>query len=426
MSSPLVLIGLPGSGKSSAAEALGRLTGRPVVVLDAAIEAAAGRPITEIFATEGEAWFRDLEHRLLVDALADADVIIDGGGGLVVRPENRAALAASAVTVWLDAPDAELADRLGAASDRPLLAAEGPDATLVKLRTLRRDRLVHYTSAADAIVPTGGRSPDQVAAAVLEAAASAPDRTAATRVEQVGLADGRSYPVIVGRKVLDRLPELLPDRASRVAVVTQPGVGVAVETGREQRVFEIENGEQAKRLEVVGDLASRFAAWGMTRADCVVSVGGGVVSDLAGFVAASYHRGIPVIHVSTTLLGQIDAAIGGKTGVNLPEGKNLVGAFWQPTAVICDVDTLASLPPREFRSGMGELAKYHFLGGGRLDEVELVERVARSVRIRPMWWPATNEKVAAERSSTTATRWPTPWRRRGSTACVTVRRSESG
>jgi 5-deoxy-5-amino-3-dehydroquinate synthase len=178
------------------------------------------------------------------------------------------------------------------------------------------------------------------------------------------------------------LASVIPERSARVAIVTQAGIGIDVDTGRDQRVFTVEDGEQAKRLDVVGSLASQFADWGMTRADCVVSVGGGVVSDLAGFTAASYHRGIPVVHVSTTLLGQIDAAIGGKTGVNLPEGKNLVGAFWQPDAVVCDVDHLGTLPPREFRSGMGELAKYHFLGGGRLDEIELVERVARSVRIK--------------------------------------------
>jgi 5-deoxy-5-amino-3-dehydroquinate synthase len=114
----------------------------------------------------------------------------------------------------------------------------------------------------------------------------------------------------------------------------------------------------------------------------VVAVGGGVVTDTAGFAAASYHRGIPVVHVPTTLLGMVDAAIGGKTGVNLPEGKNLVGAFWQPTAVLCDLDALETLPERELRSGRGELAKYHFLTGADLLGLELEERVAAAVRIK--------------------------------------------
>ncbi|MGI9597251.1 MAG: shikimate kinase [Acidimicrobiales bacterium] len=376
---PLVLIGLPGSGKSSVSEILGRLTSRPVVGLDALIESRAGRKIGEIFADEGEARFRDWESETLNQVIAEQpDAIIDGGGGLVLRADNRALLGRAARTVWLDGPDTLLSDRVGDAADRPLLV----DDPLSKLRRLRRDRLVHYTSAADVIIDTDGLDEEAVAKAVQSAAQALPKRMEHRLVERVELADGRGYPVIVGRGVVDQLPAVVPQRARRVAVVTQSGIGIDVDSGRDQRVFVVEDGEQAKRLDVVGQLASEFARWGMTRADCVVSVGGGVVSDLAGFVAASYHRGIPVVHVATTLLGQIDAAIGGKCGVNLPEGKNLVGAFWQPAAVICDVDTLDGLPAREFRSGMGELAKYHFLGGGRLDRVELVERVARSARIK--------------------------------------------
>ncbi len=355
------------------------MTGSPVFGIDAMIEAEAGKPITEIFADEGEDHFRSLESEILARVLAsNPEAIIDGGGGLVVRQANRELLATAATTIWLDAADVDLAARLGSASDRPLLAGD----SLARLRALRRDRLVHYTSAADAIVRTDGLDEHGAAKAALLAAEQAPARGANRLVEEVSLSDGRGYPVIVGRGVIGELASLIPERAKRAAIITQAGIGIDVETGRDQQVFVVDDGEQAKRLDVVGDLASRFARWGMTRGDCVVSVGGGVVSDLAGFVASSYHRGIPVIHVSTTLLGQIDAAIGGKCGVNLPEGKNLVGAFWQPSAVICDVDTLDGLPPREFRSGMGELAKYHFLGGGRLDAVELVERVARSARIK--------------------------------------------
>lgn len=202
------------------------------------------------------------------------------------------------------------------------------------------------------------------------------------RIETVEVGGGRSYPVIVGAGARLRLSEVLPSAAKRVAIVTQAAVGVEVDPGVEHRVFTVEDGERAKRLDVVGELASEFARWGLTRNDVVVAVGGGVVTDLGGFVASVYHRGIPVIHIATTLLGQIDAAIGGKCGVNLPEGKNLVGSFWQPSAVLCDTDTLASLPDREYRSGLGELAKYHFLGGGDLDAVPLVDRVAACVRIK--------------------------------------------
>ena len=198
---------------------------------------------------------------------------------------------------------------------------------------------------------------------------------------EVGLGD-RSYPVLVGAGVASELAGVLPAGASRVAIVTQAGIGFAVDPGREHRTFEIGHGEPPSRSSTVEDLCRAWAAWGLTRADAVVAVGGGLVTDVAGFAAATYHRGVPVVHVPTTLLGMVDAAIGGKTGVNLPEGKNLVGAFWQPSAVLCDTDALATLPPRELRSGQGELAKYHFLTGEDLLALDLAERIAAAVRIK--------------------------------------------
>jgi 5-deoxy-5-amino-3-dehydroquinate synthase len=144
----------------------------------------------------------------------------------------------------------------------------------------------------------------------------------------------------------------------------------------------VPDGEGAKSLATVEELCRAWSRWGLTRGDVVVAVGGGVVTDLGGFAAAVYHRGVPVVHVPTTLLGMVDAAIGGKAGVNLPEGKNLVGAFWQPEAVVCDTDTLATLPDRERRSGAGEMAKYHFLTGDDLGALPIDERVAACVRIK--------------------------------------------
>jgi 5-deoxy-5-amino-3-dehydroquinate synthase len=194
----------------------------------------------------------------------------------------------------------------------------------------------------------------------------------------------RRYDVLIGAGARHRLLEVLPVGASRAAVVTQEPVGIDVDAGVEQRTFVIDDGEDAKCLETVEDLCRRFSRWGLTRADVVVAVGGGVVTDVAGFAAAVYQRGVAVINVPTTLLAQVDAAIGGKTGVNLPEGKNLVGAFWQPAAVLCDTETLATLPPREYRSGLGEMAKYHFLSvdGEALEDLPLDERVARCVAIK--------------------------------------------
>jgi 5-deoxy-5-amino-3-dehydroquinate synthase len=192
----------------------------------------------------------------------------------------------------------------------------------------------------------------------------------------------RCYPVVVGAQARHELASVLPAGVRRAAVVTQQGIGVDVDPGVEHRRFVIGDGEDAKSLATVEDLTRQWARWGLTGADCVVAVGGGVVSDVAGFAAAVYHRGVEVVHVPTTLLGMVDAAIGGKTGVNLPEGKNLVGAFWQPSAVLCDIDVLSTLPPREWRSGCGEMAKYHFLTGDDLLQLELPERIARCVEIK--------------------------------------------
>ena len=189
----------------------------------------------------------------------------------------------------------------------------------------------------------------------------------------------RSYPVLVGPGARRSLRTLVPGRSTRAAIVTQPGVGVEVDAGVEQLTFLIGDGEKAKSMSTVEELCSGFAEFGLTRADIVVGVGGGVVTDVAGFAAAVYHRGVAVAHVATTLLGQVDAAIGGKTGVNLPEGKNLVGAFWQPVAVICDTEVLSTLSPREYRSGLGEMAKYAFLGVPGLAEMGLEEAVAACV-----------------------------------------------
>ena len=207
----------------------------------------------------------------------------------------------------------------------------------------------------------------------------------------------RSYPVMVGPGARHALADVLPEGARRAAIVTQEAVPVVVEPGVAHQRFVIGPGEGAKRLATVEDLCRGFAHYGLTRADVVVAVGGGVVTDAAGFAASVYHRGVAVVHVATTLLAQVDAAIGGKTGVNLPEGKNLVGAFWQPAAVLCDTETLKTLPAEEYRSGCGEMAKYHFLnteglggaglggaglGGRDLAELALDERVARCVAIK--------------------------------------------
>lgn len=184
--------------------------------------------------------------------------------------------------------------------------------------------------------------------------------------------EGASYDVLVGAGALDALADEVPwpATASRAAVVTSATVATlyadraqaALErAGLDVRVLTVPDGEEAKTLDTLGALYHRLAAWPLRRGDVVVALGGGVVGDLAGFAAATWNRGVAVVQVPTTLLAQVDAAIGGKTGVNLAEGKNLVGAFHQPLAVVADTSTLATLPDRERRAGLGEVAKYGFI-----------------------------------------------------------------
>ncbi|MDX1511089.1 MAG: 3-dehydroquinate synthase [Nitriliruptorales bacterium] len=215
----------------------------------------------------------------------------------------------------------------------------------------------------------------------------------------------RAHDIHVGAGLLDAVGELanLPESASDVAVVSQRPVldlfgdrlVASLEgTGRTVHVLEVPDGESAKDLAVLGTLWDRAAAIPLGRGDAVVALGGGVVGDLAGFMAATWNRGIGVVQVPTTLLAQVDAAIGGKTAVNLAAGKNLVGAFHQPLAVVCDVTLLADLPPRVFTEGLAEIVKYGFIRDPDIctiledgapapdDEDTLVELVARSARVK--------------------------------------------
>lgn len=206
-----------------------------------------------------------------------------------------------------------------------------------------------------------------------------------TRRVRVELGE-RSYDVVVGHGASRELASVIPSGARRIAIVTHPGLPVDIAGHLPRGVavsrHEVGNGEAHKTLSTIERLCGEFASAGITRNDVILGVGGGMVTDVAGFAASAWHRGVQVVHVSTTLVGMIDAAIGGKTGVNIAAGKNLVGAFWQPSGVVCDTAHLDSLPEREQRCGRGEMAKYHFLVGDDLLALDLDARVARCVQIK--------------------------------------------
>jgi 5-deoxy-5-amino-3-dehydroquinate synthase len=202
---------------------------------------------------------------------------------------------------------------------------------------------------------------------------------AAHRTVEVAL-PGRGYPVHIGAGVRELLPEVLRSTgARRAAVVSARPFDLLPDLGVPTLRIGMTDGEPAKTLGTVQDLCERFAEFGLTRADAVIACGGGTTTDVAGLAAALYHRGVTVILLPTTLLAQVDATVGGKTAVNLPQGKNLVGAYWQPAAVLCDTGFLQTLPAREWLNGYGEIARCHFIGAGDLRGLPLADQITGSV-----------------------------------------------
>jgi 3-dehydroquinate synthetase/shikimate kinase len=372
----VVLIGLPGSGKSAVGRRLASRHGAAFIDLDEVIERDAGVRIPEIFADEGEAGFRSRE-RAAIAALGDPDRgreirrVIAPGGGAIVDPRNRWRLFRGRVPIWLDSRPEVLAQRLRRSPNiRPLVAGRDPIRAIREL-TAARSR---FYGAATRIVGVAEVHTvvDAVDRAIREAVTWAGTTLlgAETTIGRIVIGEG-----IAGRVVAGELERL---GAGRAIVVTEPGawdaVGPAIEAGprnagRPLETIVLPGGEAAKRLAVVEEAARELARRRVERGEPLVAVGGGALGDTAGFVAATYLRGGPWIQVPTTLVAQIDASIGGKTGVDLPEGKNLVGAFHQPVAIVIDIALLAGLAPRERRAALAEAVKMATLGDERLFEL---------------------------------------------------------
>ena len=382
----IVLVGLPGSGKSVVGKRLARRHHAEFIDLDERIEHAAGRPIPAIFGEDGEATFRELERQAVADlGPADADSavrrVVASGGGAVVDPRNRWALYRGRVSVWLDGRPEVLAQRLRRSPHvRPLVAARDPIGTIRDLGA-RRER---FYAAAD--VRLAGVAEVQSVVHALEAhLLQALDRRAGTMLLRASTPIGR---IALGEGIAAMAIDgaLRRAEARRAIIVSEPGawreVGPALEAGLRDAGWSIElvtlpQGEAAKRLAVVEAGASELARLRVERDEPLVAVGGGALGDAAGFLAATYLRGVPLIHVPTTLVAQIDSSIGGKTAVDLPEGKNLVGAFHQPSEVVIDVALLATLPERQRRAALGEAVKMAALGDARL--FELLERHGEAI-----------------------------------------------
>ncbi|MBA2300755.1 MAG: bifunctional shikimate kinase/3-dehydroquinate synthase [Chloroflexi bacterium] len=377
----IVLVGLPGSGKSVVGKRLAHRHGAAFIDLDERIEHEDGRSIPRIFDEDGEAAFRTLERRAVADlGPADPDPelkrIVASGGGAVVDPRNRWSLYRGRLSVWLDSRPEVLAQRLRRSPHiRPLVSGRDPIGTLRDLAG-RRER---FYAAADVHV-TGVADVSEVLATVerhlAEGMTTGTPTTlmrATTPIGRVLLGDGIAAAAI--DETLRRV------EARRAILVSEPGAWAAVGDGLSGELVAagwtvatvmLPQGESAKRLSVLEDAASELARLRVERDEPIIAIGGGALGDAAGFLAATYLRGIPVVHVPTTLVAQIDSSIGGKTAVDLPEGKNLVGAFHQPVAIVIDIGVLATLPERHRRAALAEAVKMAALGDERL--FELLER----------------------------------------------------
>jgi shikimate kinase/3-dehydroquinate synthase len=373
----LVLVGLPGSGKSAAGRRLARRHGASFIDLDEIIERDVGRPVPEIFATEGEAGFRRRE-REAVASLGPPDPhpglrrVISTGGGSVIDPRNRWALYRGRVAACLDGPPEVLGQRLGrSANVRPLIEGKDP---VDAVRQLAGERGRFYAAA---LRVGATASQDAIANALEDLAAAGPSQSVAllradTAIGRVEIGQGNAAAAVDAA--------LRRQNARRAILLSEPKAwevaGSALAASLAKEGWEVEQimlprGESAKRLAVVERTCRELARLRVDRRETLVAIGGGALTDAAGYAAAAYLRGIAIIQVPTTLVGQVDAALGGKTAVDLPEGKNLVGAFHQPVAFVADVAFLATLPPRQLRAALGEAVKMGVLGDERL--LELLE-----------------------------------------------------
>ena len=372
----IVLVGMMGAGKTSVGKRLAQRLGLPFVDADAEIEAGAQMTIPEIFERFGEAYFRDGERRVIARLLLDGPKVLATGGGAFLNEATRQRIGQAGVSIWLK-PDFEvLLRRVRKRSNRPLLRTADPIATL---RRLLDERSPIY-ALADMTIESHEGPHDAVVDAIMERLRrrfvapreeAAPARPALREVE-VALGE-RAYKILIGEGLVDaagaHIARLAP--GAQCAVVTDETVAALhlerltrslARAGLKTSVVVCPPGEATKSYAEFARVSDALIGAHIERRDLVVAFGGGVIGDLAGFCAACLRRGVRFVQMPTTLLSQVDSSVGGKTAINSPAGKNLIGAFHQPSLVLADTGVLDTLSPREFRAGYAEVVKVGLIG----------------------------------------------------------------
>ncbi|MCB8881842.1 3-dehydroquinate synthase [Acidisoma cellulosilytica] len=360
----IVLVGIMGAGKTAVGKRLAATLGLTFIDADQEIETASGYTVSEIFERFGEPAFRDVERRVIRRLLEGPRIVLATGGGAFMDSETRTVIRGKGLSIWIRATLPLLLRRVAGRTHRPLLMSGDPGQILQGLMKLRHP----IYAEADIVIDSRDETVDAMAGRMAE---TVMDHLPALSVP-VELAAG-GYEVIIGSSLITRagglLGAVLPQR--RAVVVTDKTVaGLHLQTlltGLETAGFTtgtiiVEPGEPSKSVENWASVIDQLLDQAVERRTAVIALGGGVVGDLAGFAAAATMRGLPFVQVPTTLLSQVDSSVGGKTGINTRQGKNLIGAFYQPRMVLADTDTLSTLPPRELRAGYAEIVKTGLIG----------------------------------------------------------------
>ena len=373
-----VLIGMPGAGKTRVGGEVAQMLGVRFTDSDEVIEQRAGMRITEYFSEYGEPKFRELESQVIADLLHTADGIVSLGGGAPmtesVRRNLQKYISQGGKVVYLQADPQEAMERARRGGNRPMLAGDAD----ARWRALYEERDPVFDAVANVHVHTRGSSPQHAARKVM-------DMVMEHDVHVTG-ASITPYDVRIGVGTSNHLAEVLGDRPVRIALIHTAPVqrhsdrarALLRQAGYEVSDVLIPDAEAGKTIEVANGIWQRLGNEGFTRSDAVVGLGGGAATDLAGFVAATWMRGIRYVNCPTSLLAMVDASTGGKTGINTPQGKNLVGSFYTPAGVLADMRALETLPNDIFIEGLGEVAKSGFIRDPEI--LSILENHAQQLR----------------------------------------------